>query len=380
MAKKRRKKSILKSRFYQIYFLLVLLALVGIGVGTAWLLGVLGDYESAQPVYTAKEVARLFEASDYGALYDVDTSAAQIAEGDRDFYVQSLTELSAGRSVSWTEAFSPNADERRYTVSLDGERFATFTLVPSGQTTARGNRLWTLGQVTTHVALKTPEPEPEPTPAPEPETLYTCRVTAPQGYAVAADGATLGADNAQLSEKNLFEEGFLPQGVSNPVMTEYVFSTTSVTPHIAATDATGAAAEVVPSADKPLTWSCSLPQSEELRALYGDAALSLGKQVAKYIFQDASKKSIKKICADGSPAEEIFDNLGNRYTTPHDGIAFRSEQASEFYALTDACFTCHVSFEVVLSTKSGEMVYPTAYTFCVIVSEGQGRLYNMLSY
>ena len=75
MAKKKKKKSILKSRFYQIYFVLVALALVAIGIGTAVLTNNLRDYESAQPVYVAERVAALFEDGDYERIYLVDTSA-----------------------------------------------------------------------------------------------------------------------------------------------------------------------------------------------------------------------------------------------------------------------------------------------------------------
>ena len=85
MTKSSKKKSIWQSRFYQVYFAVVAVILVGIFLGTIWLRGVLKDYESAQPVYVAEEVARLFEARDFNALYEVDTSAEQIAGGDKAF-------------------------------------------------------------------------------------------------------------------------------------------------------------------------------------------------------------------------------------------------------------------------------------------------------
>ena len=189
----KKKKSIWHSTFYRVYFALVALALVAIAIGTLWLRGVLRDYESAQPKYVAEEVGQLFKNADYDAIYKVDTSAAQFEGGDAALYVNHLKQLTAGRNVEWTPAFSANRDERKYNVNLDGERFATFTLVPSGQTTARGNTLWKLGSVTTLVQLQqaTPEPEPEPTPEPEPPAqVYTCRITVPTGYSVTVDGET----------------------------------------------------------------------------------------------------------------------------------------------------------------------------------------------
>ena len=381
---KRRKKSILKSKFYRIYFALVLLGLIGIAVGTVWLRGVLREYESAQPIHKAREVAQLFETADYEALYALDTSARQISEEDRELYVDSLRQLAEGKDVEWTEAFSANADERRYAVTLNDERFATFTLVPSGQTTPHGNRLWTLGEVTTNVVIEEPEPEePEPTPEPEieiPAVICQCRVTVPKGYAVSVSGATLSAENAQVTELPMFEAGFLPDGVENPMLVEYIFDSDSEMPAIAVTDESGAPADLTPSETQERAWSCMMKEDAAHREKYGSAALALGKQVAKYISRDANKRSLERICARNSPAETIFDNLSNRYTTPHSKVAFRNEAVSDFYVLSEDCFTCHVSFDFVMETENGERVVPTAYTFCVINQKGEGKLYNLLSY
>ena len=381
MAGKRRKKkrSIFGSAFYRVYFILVILALAGIFAGNVWLRDLLSDYESAQPVYVAEEVAALFERSQYDKLYALDTSAEQIAEGDEAFYVDSLSELTRGKTIDWAETFSSEEDVHKYAVTLDGDRFATFTLVPSGQTTGRGNRLWELDSVTTLVELQQPE-TPEPEPEPEEPVIYQCRITVPYGYSVEADGVTLGAENAQVTARQLFEEGFLPDSVVNPPMTEYLYDTANPAPQISAFDESGTPVQLKVSADREKTWSCPLKEDEGLREQYADAAGSLAVRVAKYISGDASKKAIQKICASGSPADAIFENLHNRYTTPHTGVSFRNQDVSEFYALSEDCFTCHVTFDFVMATKTGEKVYPTAYTFCVIRQNGKGKLYNLLIY
>lgn len=372
---RKKKKSIWRSTFYRVYFALVALALVGIAIGTLWLQGVLADYESAQPKYVAGEVARLFEDADYDAIYPLDTSASQFTGGDRALYVDNLKQLTQGRDVAWTPAFSADKDERRYNVTLDGERFANFTLVPSGQVTRKGNRLWQLGSVTTLVELQTPEPTPSPTP--EPQEQYLCVVTAPKGYAVKLDGVALSAENAQTSQKPMYEDGFLPAGVPSPVMVEYQYTSLNPEPALEATDETGAPAAVNPVADRERTWLCPMRSDENYAQQYGKAAIALGRQVAKFINKDASKRGIRRVCAANSPADTLFDNLSNRYTTPHTGISFRDETVSDVYVLTPNCFTCRVSFDTVLRTEKGDAVYPTAYTFCVIKDGEDGKLYNL---
>ena len=380
---RKKKKSLWSSTFYRVYFVAVAVALVAIAIGTVWLRGVLKDYESAQPVYVAREAARLFEASDFDRIYALDTSARDFGEEDKALYVDTLTELARGKSVAWDEAFSPNEDERNYSVTLDGERFATFTLVPSGETTARGNRLWKLGSVTTGVSLQQAEAEEPPEEAlPEVEEpagqTYLCRITAPKGYTVTVDGVALSPENAQTSEKQLFAEGFLPEGVENPAMTEYLYDSLTWKPEIHAADDTGAEVTVTAVEDRELTWTCAMKEDDGYRQQYSKAAISLAKRVAKFISGDAGKKGIQKICAKKSPAEDIFDNLYNRYTTPHDGISFQNEQVSEVYVLSENCFTCRVTFDVVLDTKKGKSVDPTDYTFCVVRQGGSGKLYNIL--
>ena len=381
MSRKKRK-SIWKSTFYRVYFALVALALVAIALGTLWLRGVLRDYESAQPKYVAEDVGKLFENADYEAIYNVDTSAAQFAGGDETLYLDNLKQLTAGKRVEWTPAFSADKNERKYNVNLDGERFATFTLVPSGQTTARGNTLWKLGSVTTLVQLQqaTPTPEPVATPEPEPAVRYTCRITVPEGYSVTVDGETLTADNATTEEKALFEADFLPPGVKNPVLVEYLYDAATETPQVAVTDETGAPMTLEAVEGKDLTWSCPMKSDEAYSAQYGSAAIALAKQVAKFMNKDARKRAIERVCAKNSPAESIFDNLSNAYATPHNGISFKNEAVSEFYVMADDCFTCRVSFDTVLKTEKGDAVYPTAYTFCVIKEGDAGRLWNIKVY
>ena len=383
MSRKKKKKSIWRSKFYRVYFVLVGLTLVAIVVGTFWLRGVLADYESAQPKYVAQDVAKLFENADYESIYNYDTSAVQFEGGDKALYLDNLKQLTAGKRVEWDTAFSTNKDERKYNVRLDGERFATFTLVPSGQTSAQGNRLWKLGYITTLVALQqaTPEPEPEATPEPEvPEVVYTCRITAPAGYTVTVDGEALSADNATTSEKALFEADFLPPGVTNPTLVEYLYDAATETPQIQVTDDAGAPVPVEAVEGKELTWSCSMKSDEAYSQQYGNAAIALAKQVAKFMNKDAKKKAIERVCAKGSPAEEIFDNLSNTFATPHRGISFKDEAVSEFCVLADDCFTCRVSFDTILKTEKGDAVYPTAYTFCVIKEGDNGRLWNIKVY
>ena len=371
---KKKKKSLLDSKFYRVYFTCLAAAAALILVGTVWLLGVLRDVESAQPIYVARQVAKLFEDKDFSDIYALDNSAAQISQGDKDFYVENLSEIAAGKEVSWSEAFSTDETHHRYNVTLDGDRFASFTVVPNGETTKRGSPLWTLGSVTTYVTLDdaaAEEPE-EYVPA----VTYPCAITAPRGYVVTVDGETLSTANATATETPMFEDGFLPSGVETPMLVKYEYSSPNAAPEVAVTDDTGAAMELSHPSD--YVWSCALRENAEYKAQFSSAAYALAQRIARFTSRDGSKDAILKYCAKDSPARTKFNDLSNTYATPHSDIAFQNESVTEFYAISDDCFTCHVTFDYLMKTKAGVKTDHTTYTFCVVRQGGSGKLYNLL--
>lgn len=372
MSKKKKKKRLLDSLFYRVYFAALAVALVCVVIGLIWLNGVVSDYEVSQPVHAAEVVAQLFENSDFARLYAFDTSAQEISGGDEAFYVQSLSDLARGRTVAWREAFSPNADSKNYSVTLDGEKFATFTLVPSGRTTGHGNRLWQLGSVTTHVTLEQPQPEPTPVP----EDAAVCRVTVPEGSVVTVDGRTLTQADAVASEP-LFEDGFLPEGCASPVMTRYAFVAQSDAPAISVTDAAGEAL-TVESADEG-EWRCGPKEDAALRETYSEDIVKLAGRIAKYTAKDLSQSSLLAGVASDSPAETVIKKFSNSWAPVHKTSQIVDPVVSEFCVISDECFTCHVTFDFVLTSRKGnDYVYPTAYTFCVVKRRGEGRLYNLM--
>ena len=369
MSKGKKKSSILASRFYRIYFAVVAAALVLIAIGLFWLNGVVRDYEIAQPVHAAEEVARLFEAADYDRLYEYDTSAQDISGGDRDFYVQSLRAIAGGKAVDWQEAYSANPNEKKYSVTLDGDKLAVFTLVPSGKTTGHGNTLWQLGSVTTNVVLRDAEPAVDAAQAPY-------RISAPSTYTVTVNGEPLTQKNVVSTDGEILPAGFTPSEVTVPTMTEYAFYSEGGAPESAVTDETGAAAEV--HEDGENTWKCELKENAQLREQYGQAVINLAERVAKYTVKDLSRSAMLGNVLSDSPAEEILKNFSNSWAPSHKTAKVTDAKVTDFYVLSDSCFTCHVEFTFTLTTRRGnDYVYPTSYTFCVVRHKGAGKLYNI---
>ena len=367
--KQRKKKGLLSSRFYRIYFVVVAVVLVAIVIFLIWLNGAVADYEVAQPVHAAEEVAALFEEGDWDRIYDLDTSAKDISGGDKALYVQQLTEVTDDGDIAWGPAFSSNPDEMKYTVTLDDDKLATFTLVPSGQTTAHGNRLWKLGSITTHVAVEGTEAAGDLTVAPY-------RVKAPEGYTVIVNGRELTAADALSTGEAIFQADFLPEGVTAPTMTEYAFFSEEGEPVLSAKDASGKEAAVEPDGDN--RWICNLKEDEDFKSQFSDAIIALAERVAKYTVKDLSRNGVMKDVAGESPAETILKKFSNDWAPPHKTATVSDAKVTDFHVLSDDCFTCHVEFTFTLRTRRGnDYVYPTSYTFCVVKRKGVGKLYNI---
>ncbi len=366
-----RKKSILRSRFYQVYFILVILCVAGIALGARYLNGVLEDYESAQPKYVAQQAARLFERGDYEAIFGLDTSMQDVPAEDRAYYISQLQALAAGREVSWSESYSGNENERRYRVSLDGEKFAEFTLVPSGAQTKRGNRLWTLGSVTTSVRIEAPQVvEPEPTPAP----AIACSITVPSSFTVTVDGRVLDANDVVEDGIPIVPAGMLPSDVTSPAMVRYAFPSESGVPDIRVTDRQGNVQN--PAQDGEHSWRCELPQNPELEALYGESALEVAKRIAKYSTREVSQDSVLKKCAKGSPAYESIKSFDSSLGKKPKSSTFENVAVSDFYLYSEDCFSCRVSFDYIPRFGKESKTYPTAYTLYFIRQGDSGKLYS----
>lgn len=378
--KHRRKKGLLRSPFYRAYFAVVLLCVAAIALGMRYLDGLLADYESAQPVYVAEKVARLFEEGSFEAIYPLDRSVKNAEGINEQIYAEALREAESGKKLTWSETYSANEDEKLYRVELDGEKFAEFTLVPSGQTTEHGSRLWALRSVSTltSVVQPTPESTPEPTQAPQ-ASYITCTITVPSDCLVSVDGAALDANNVVTADIPTASAGLLPEGVSSPTLIRYAFLAETLDPQIEVKSASGEIQSV--QRDGETDWSVPLPQNPELQAQYEEFVLKVAKHISSYSAKDASEASVLQYCAKNSPARESIKSFDNTWGTRHNGAVFENVQTSDYRLYSEDCFSCHVSFDYVATFgKSTVKTYPTVYTLYFIREKGEGKLYNFTLY
>lgn len=358
------------SWFYRIYFILVLAAIIGICCFHGWLKGFAADYEASQPIHVADQVGQMFVNGEFDKLYPLDTAAREISGGDQAFYVQTLSALTRGGQIEWNESYASEKDQLQYNVTLNGSRFATFTLVPTGQVTAHNNTLWQLGTVTTQLVLKEDEPVQDPNAAP-------CRVRAPEGYTVAVDGRQLTDADVIRTGIALYEDGFLPSGVTAPTLTEYGFTPEGESPVLTVADPSGAQVSVREESQN--IWAASLREDPAVRERYSDAVMKLAERIAKYTTADISQSAALGDVIKDSPAETILKGFKNDWAPSHKSERFEDMTITDFCQLSEDCLTCHVKFNYILtSRRQNDYPYETEYTFCIVKKGDEGKLYNLM--
>lgn len=388
MAKRRKKKkSILHSTFYRIYFAVVALGILGIVFGMNYLYGLLADYESAQPTHVAETAARLFENADYETIYGYDTSAANIADGDKEFYVENMREIAEGQEVTWSSAYSPSEDEKRYNVLLSNEKFAEISLVPSGRVTDHGYRIWRLGSVTTYVTMGEQEEPEEIEEVEEPAeeavvelpAAIECRITAPSESTVAVDGVRLTSNDVVNADIPTEAAELLPKDVPSPTMTEYLFYSESGAPEFTVTDKYGNPQTPVESGDH--IWTCPLPETPGLKEKFEDAVVNVAQQLAALSARTITRERMMGYCAANSPARESVSKYDTSVGYSTKKATFENIVTSNYYQYSDDCFSCHVSFDYI-SRFNAEVskTYSTAFTLYFVRQGKKGKLYNFTFY
>ena len=115
-----------------------------------------------------------------------------------------------------------------------------------------------------------------------------------------------------------------------------------------------------------------------MKAKCEDAVGKLAQRIAKFTSQDLSQGAVLDGTVPGSPAETQLKRFSNRWAPTHKSVSFQNMEVSQFYVLSDDCFTCHVSFDfIITSVRDNDYPYHTEYTFCITKYHGAGKLYNL---
>lgn len=132
--------------FYSIYSFFVLAAAAAVLFALSWLQDWLIRYEASQPEHKAAQVFdQLFSSPDWKELYDLAGIEDTTYEG-RDAFAAYMAQKVGEQPLRYEETSAGLSGDRKYIVSLAGEKLATFTLT-GGSDMQTEIATWELGTV-----------------------------------------------------------------------------------------------------------------------------------------------------------------------------------------------------------------------------------------
>lgn len=206
--------------FYTMYFVMILVAAVGIRFGLGWVENWLVDFEASQPDAKCQEVFdRYFANPDWNQVYDLLDSDA-VGAMTKESFVSYMEQKVGSTELTYSKTSAGLSGGRKYILRLDGKNIGTFTLTNSvtGELEIPD---WKLNQVEIFVSANE----------------YVTVLTA-HGNTVTVNGQTLD-DSHIIRTTSTMVESYLPEGIHGPRTATYYIKGLLNVPEVTVTDTKG---------------------------------------------------------------------------------------------------------------------------------------------
>ncbi len=347
--------------FYNIYFGIIILFIIGMLLGMIALHNWLVDFEKSQPTTKSQEVYNeLFASPDWAELY-TSTGQENTAFEGADQYASYMNGLVGNTQLTMVKT-SMGLDKVRekYVLTLNNTILADFVLLnQAGEDAAMPD--WTLESVNLVLTRK-----------------ESVKIVSVPGHTVYVNGTALD-DSYLISSTTTLAESYLPEGLHGHQSQTYLLTGLMTKPTVTITDASGNAVNVQYDAETNTyndTTSIAQEMTEEIRQRTIEAA----KLYARYtlISNEVSSKT---------SLEGYFDKTGETYTSlpakwelwlqSNSGYQFSEPVVSEYYQYSDSLYSVRVSLTTTITRKDGTTKdYPMDTTYFVHLTDGGKWLVN----
>ncbi len=324
--------------FYAVYFSLIILFFLVLGIALHIVRQYLADYETAQPQYEAQRVFEQYYASgDYSALLaaaDVSVSPLET----RATVLQYLRNVTDGKEISYTSITTGLDSAVKYIVKADDLKFSSFILEISDRTTEKGYPLYACTSMEVYTA-----------------GTESVSVTAPLGYTVYINDVPLDASYLTGNQTEDISCKYMPDGVTGIVFAEYRADNLYYPPHsVRILSANGKECPVAQKEDGQ--YSTGIMYDDTLAAEYTDYVITAAQAIAAYMQNDGK---FSAAAAYMDTESKLYTNLKTSETyfvIDHSSFAFEDIRTSEFCRYNEDTFSCRVAFTHVLK-RTGSKDY-----------------------
>lgn len=337
-----------KSRFYRIYFSVVVLFLILLAVGLVILYGWLRSYEKSQPDTVVNSViTKYLQKGDYkGLRKDLDLT---VSEFETDESMEAALEAAlSGKTYSLAHSsFKPEGIDQTFVIKADDEKVLNVYL--------KKHKLGK-GYDIDHVELSK-------------SMLKSIDIIAPKGTVLTVNGVTVSDD---LKTDNEFPS--LPSTVDpktlTPTQTAKITGLLSETPTVTATE-NGAAAEVTQNGN---IYTVAQTIDKTIGDKVTEAARECAIAYAAYMQKDGPFGAFSKWCDTSTP---FYKNVASTlmFVKDHNGYKNEDMQVTGLTKYSDTLYSCHVSFKHTL--LQGNTTYSDDFDKIVFVTKN-GDTYKVI--
>ena len=345
-------------KFWAIYLSVVFVLVFAIVVWLIQLSRMMVAYESSMPYHAAQEVVSALDVGDYQSLYrKLDATTQGESEAQFAGY---LSGKIARQPISYAQSHSPSAEETIYTLSVNNAPFAKLTLAQTEGADAYGNHAWTLKSVSMPGTVT---------------SEYT--LTVPDEYKAFADDVLL--VESDIAEKHIPMDcaPHLPEKkVHIPTFTKYKITRSFSEPKFRVLDKKGN--EVPLSEVGKGEFKGELQYDEAVRKSQSKRAVQVAKAYGMFSIGRLSKKKFLEQILPGTAAHNMIYKYDERWFVKNSGYSFANVKASKFYPYSKSCYSCEVSYDLVLKAANGKkQTYPTKLTLYMYKTD-KFKVYDMV--
>lgn len=318
--------------FYTLYFMFILVFFVGTYFGLQWLNGWLADYEAAQPTVKCEEVfQQLFGDPDWGALYETAGVEDTAYEGKEEF-VAYMEEKVGTTALTYMETSAGLSTDKKYIVSLDGEKIATFTLEGAGEHLTDIPD-WKLGKVELFFQRE--------------ESYYIENM---DGHTVHVNGVALD-DSFTIQIATTMAEDYLPIGTTGARMCTQLVTDLMAVPTVTVFDENGN--EMPVSYNEETRTFTEQTEANTINEEQKEAALGAAKAYCQWMIAKGNRADIAKYFVASSDIYNTIIRTTELWVQKNNGYRFSDESVSEYCRYSEDLFSVRVALNLNVTRTDG---------------------------
>ena len=345
-------------KFWAIYLCAVIVLVFAVIIWLTQLHRMMVAYEASMPYHQAQEVVSALEQGDYRSLYNKLDAVAQ-GESEAQFSAY-LSGKIQRRPISYAASHAPSAEEKIFTLSTDAAAFAKITLTQTEGADAFGNRGWALKSVTMPNIVT--------------DEYF---LTVPDEYTAFVDDKQLGEESIVERNIPMEHDGHLPEKkVHVPTYTKYRVARSFSEPKFRVLDKKGNEAAIESPAKGE--FKAGLQYDESVRKSQSKRAVEIAKAYGLFSIGRLSKQKFLAQILPGTAAYDMIYKYDERWFVKNSGYKFTKVKASKFYPYSKNCYSCEVTYELVLKAANGKkQTYPTKLTLYMFKTD-KFKVYDMV--